>query len=206
MNQLKGGIAQSMTSPEAIVIQSNILSMLAATKASNATTQADLSLIKAQVGNVETTATGSTRDIKAEQDKVASLERSLASLQSEFDSVSAANEEGLASNQAAIMVLYNILDQTVAETTGKLAYSAVGDVFLLWASHAGEGKEVVTQEVVFAVAATGDVELTTAWNDLSAVQKAFDSTPLPVTLLDMNTKSNAFMELLAMKLVSISAP
>ena len=65
---------------------------------------------------------------------------------------------------------------------------------------------MVTQEVVFAVAATGDVELTTAWNDLSAVQKAFDSTPLPVTLLDMNTKSNAFMELLAMKLVSISAP
>ena len=68
MNRLQGGIPQSMPSSEAIVIQSNILSTLSPTKT---LIQANLMLIKIQVGSVANTTRGSTRDIAVDQAKVA---------------------------------------------------------------------------------------------------------------------------------------
>jgi len=200
------GIAQSMTSPEALTIQSSILGTLASTEAAIASIQVDLTLIKAEVGSVTTSSNSSTRDIQVEQAKVADLERSLASLQSAFDSTSAANAKGVANNQAAILALESALDMTVAETTAKLAYATVGNVFIAWWNHGTEGQGTVAQEVDMAVAATGDAELKTAWESLRDAQTAFDEIPIPVTLLDKDRKADAFLELLATKLVSINAP
>jgi hypothetical protein len=82
----------------------------------------------------------------------------------------------------------------------------VGNVFIAWWNHGTEGQGTVAQEVDMAVAATGDAELKTAWESLRDAQTAFDEIPIPVTLLDKDRKADAFLELLATKLVSINAP
>jgi hypothetical protein len=141
-----------------------------------------------------------------EQAKVAELKRSLASLQNALDSASTTNAEGVANNQASLLTLESVLDLTVAERTKKLAYATVGNVFIAWWNHGTEGKGTVPQGVDMAVAATDDAELVAAWESLRDAQTAFDEAPLPVTLLDLNSKSDAFLELLATKLVAVNAP
>ncbi len=141
-----------------------------------------------------------------EQAKVAELKRSLASLQNALDSASTTNAEGVANNQASLLTLESVLDLTVAERTKKLAYATVGNVFIAWWNHGTEGKGTVAQGVDMAVAATDDAELVAAWESLRDAQTAFDEAPLPVTLLDLNSKSDAFLELLATKLVAVNAP
>ncbi len=206
VGQLQGDMAKVATSSEATVVEAELRSTLASIEASIARTQADVVVIKNGLDNVTTSASTSTRDIQVEQAKVAELKRSLASLQNALDSASTTNAEGVANNQASLLTLESVLDLTVAERTKKLAYATVGNVFIAWWNHGTEGKGTVAQGVDMAVAATDDAELVAAWESLRDAQTAFDEAPLPVTLLDLNSKSDAFLELLATKLVAVNAP
>lgn len=197
---LTGGLAQAMTSQDARAIQAGLQNALATLEASIARTQADLTALKADVSSQTRTLATARRDIALEQIKVATLERSLATLRNAYNTTAAQ----VTTNQASILVLEDALEQTITETTAKLAYATVGNVFLIWWNHGLVGKETVTQEVDMAVAATGDAELQTAWEAVRAAQTSFGASPTGVGFQVLIGETDPFLELLAKKLVEAS--
>ena len=201
VDQLQEGLAQAMTSPEATAIQADLRAALATLEASIARTQAGLAALKVEVNSQAGTLTNATGAITLEQTKVATLERSLATLQNAFNTIAVE----ASSNQASILALEDALEQTVAETSTKLAYAAVGNVFLIWWNHGLVGKETVTQEVDLAVAATEDAELQTAWEAVRTAQTSFSQSPTGIGFQVLIRETDPFLELLAKKLVDVNA-
>lgn len=201
VDQIQEGLAQAMTRPEAMAIQADLRAALATLEASIARTQADLAVLKAEVNGQAGMLTDVTDDIALQQIKVAILERSLATLQSAFNTTAAE----ATSNQASILALEDALERTIKETDARLAYAAVGNVFLIWWNHGLVGKETVTQEVDLAVAATEDAELQTAWEAVRTAQTSFSASPTGVGFQVLIRETDPFLELLAKKLVGVNA-
>jgi len=202
VDQLQGRLAQAMTRPETMAIQADLRSALATLEASIARTRTDLTALKANVSRSASALTDATDDIALEQIKVATLERSLATLQNAFNTT-AAEATG---NQALILALEDALEQTLKETDARLAYATVGNVFLIWWNHGLVGKETVTQEVDLAVAATEDAELQTAWEAVRTAQTSFSASPTGLGFQVLIRETDPFLELLAKKLVYVNAP
>ena len=198
---LDAGLTQAMTSQAAASIQGGIQISLANIQASIARTEANLTALKADVSNQTTSLATARGDIALEQVKVATLERSLANLRRSYD----ATVEEVARNQTSILVLEDALEQTITETSTKLAYAAVGNVFLIWWNHGLVGKELVTQEVDLAVAATNDAELQTAWEAVRNAQTSFGASPNGIAFQVLIRETDPFLELLAKKLIAASA-